>query len=506
MTWRDLVDLLRRHALLGADAPPAPTGAITAVSYDSRVVRPGAVFVALRGRQADGTAFAREAMARGAAGVVSEAPPPQGPEGAGAPWFTVTDARAALAQLAAAFHDHPSDAMRVVGITGTNGKTTTAYLAASIFEAAGVACGIVGTVGYRVGGATRPAIHTTPEAPELQAMLREMVDAGCGACAMEVSSHALALRRADAITFAAGVFTNLTRDHLDFHGDMERYFQAKARLFDLLPREAPGLVNVDDPRGAALAQTAARPVTFAVNRAADITPGPVSMGPGGVEFDVRTPRGALHVRSSLVGRPNVYNILAAVGTACALDVPFDAIERGVRALAGVPGRFEVVSSPADPVTVVVDYAHTDDALKNALETARPLTSGRLITVFGCGGDRDRTKRPLMGVVAARLSDVVVITSDNPRSEDPGRIIEDVRGGLVDAERRAGAADRVLSLVDRAEAIEAAIARARPGDLVLIAGKGHEKVQIIGDRALPFDDAEVARGVLARRRSKKGVRT
>jgi UDP-N-acetylmuramoyl-L-alanyl-D-glutamate--2,6-diaminopimelate ligase len=396
--------------------------------------------------------------------------------------------------------------MRVVGITGTNGKTTTAFLVASIFEAAGVSCGVLGTVGYRIRGATRPAPHTTPEAPELQSMLREMVAAGCGACAMEVSSHALALRRADAITFAAGVFTNLTRDHLDFHGDMEHYFQAKQRLFELLPPGAPGLVNADDPRAPALVRLVARPVTYAVNRAADITPGPLSLGPAGLEFDVRTPRGTLHVRSGLVGRPNVYNILAAVSTAAALDLPFDAIERGVRALAGVPGRFEVVSSPADGITVVVDYAHTDDALKNVLETARPLTSGRLITVFGCGGDRDRTKRPLMGAVAARLSDLVVITSDNPRSEDPLRIIEDVRGGLADAERRAGSADRVLAVVDRREAIEAAIGRARPGDLVLIAGKGHETVQVVGDRVLPFDDGAVAREVLARRRSGRGVRT
>jgi UDP-N-acetylmuramoyl-L-alanyl-D-glutamate--2,6-diaminopimelate ligase len=331
-----------------------------------------------------------------------------------------------------------------------------------------------------------------------------MVDSGSQACAMEVSSHALALRRVDGTTFAAAVFTNLTRDHLDFHGNMEDYFQAKRRLFEMLPPKAPGLINIDDPRGEAMARASARPVTYGVNGVADITPGPLSLSTDGVAFDVRTPRGTLRVRSPLVGRPNVYNILAAVSTAIALDVPFDAIERGVRALVGVPGRFQVVSEAADAVTVVVDYAHTDDALKNVLEVARPLTTGRLITVFGCGGDRDRTKRPLMGAVAARLSDVIVITSDNPRSEDPLRIIEDVRGGLADSERRAGAAHRVLAIVDRREAIESAIGRAQPGDLVVIAGKGHEKVQIVGERALPFDDVAVAREVLLRRRSKRGV--
>ena len=309
--------------------------------------------------------------------------------------------------------------MQVIGITGTNGKTTTAYLVASIFEAAGIRCGVLGTVAYRIGDEVRESTHTTPEAPDVQQLLREMVDQGCGACAMEVSSHALALRRVDGTTFSAGVFTNLTRDHLDFHVDMETYFQAKRRLFEMLPPGAPSLINTDDPKGAALVEIDGRPVTYAINRPADITPGPLSFTLDGLAFDVRTPRGTLHVRSKLVGRPNVYNILAAVSTAVALGLPFDAIEQGLLALDGVPGRFEVVSGPNDEITVVVDYAHTDDALRNLLETARPLARGRVITVFGCGGERDRTKRPLMGAVAGRLSDLIVITSDNPRSEDPG---------------------------------------------------------------------------------------
>jgi UDP-N-acetylmuramoyl-L-alanyl-D-glutamate--2,6-diaminopimelate ligase len=489
--------------------------AVSAVAYDSRSVTAGALFVALKGQHADGAVFARQAIERGAIAVVSEQPPP--PDVA-VPWTTVADARLALALLASAFYGDPSREMRVVGITGTNGKTTTAYLIASIFEAAGVRCGILGTVAYRVGpGANdvREAARTTPEAPDVQAMLREMVTRGCGACAMEVSSHALSLRRVEGMTFAAAVFTNLTRDHLDFHADMEDYFRAKRRLFEMLPAGVPSLLNADDPRGPSLADAGGRAVTYGISRPADIAPGPLSFSLEGLRFDVRTPRGTLQINSKLVGRPNVYNILAAVATATAMDVSFDAIERGIKQLAGVPGRFEVVSGAKDEVTVVVDYAHTDDALRNLLETARPLAPGRLITVFGCGGDRDRTKRPLMGAVASRLSDVLVITSDNPRSEDPARIIEEIQRGIpADARagaergaRRAGTRDpdaRQLAIVDRHEAIARAIELARPGDLVLVAGKGHEKYQVIGDRVLPFDDVAVAREALARRRTNSGV--
>ena len=504
MTWSELHGVLRDRNLVRthgvSQVRDATTAAadVTGIAYDSRAVTRGQVFVALKGLHADGTAFARQAIERGAAAVVSEQ---EKPDGVAVPWTVVQNARLALAYLAAAFYRDPSREMRTIGVTGTNGKTTTAYLLASIFEAAGVRCGILGTVAYRVGPGKddiREATRTTPEAPEVQALLREMVDRGCGACAMEVSSHALSLRRVDGMTFAAAIFTNLTRDHLDFHADMEDYFRAKRRLFEMLPRDAPSLLNVDDPRGAALADAGGRPVTFAIGKAADITPGPLSFSLDGLVFDVRTPRGALHVRSALVGRPNVYNILAAVSTATALDLPFDAIERGVQALPGVPGRFEIVSAAADEPTVVVDYAHTDDALRNLLETARPLAKGRLITVFGCGGDRDRTKRPLMGAVAGRLSDVIVITSDNPRSEDPDRIIEEVLRGITPDTRREEM--RLLTIPDRREAIGKAVGLARPGDLVLVAGKGHEKYQVIGDRVLPFDDTAVAREALARRRT------
>jgi UDP-N-acetylmuramoyl-L-alanyl-D-glutamate--2,6-diaminopimelate ligase len=287
---------------------------------------------------------------------------------------------------------------------------------------------------------------------------------------------------------------------------MDDYFRAKRRLFEMLPRDAPSLLNVDDPRGAGLADAGGRPVTYAIDRQADVMPGPLSFSLQGLAFDIRTSRGTVRVGSKLVGRPNVYNILAAVATATALDLPIDAIERGLQALDGVPGRFQVASGAKDDVTVVVDYAHTDDALRNLLETARPLAQGRLITVFGCGGDRDRTKRPLMGAVAGRLSDLIVITSDNPRSEDPARIIEEVQRGITPDTRR-DSAQRLLTIVDRREAITKAVELARPGDLVLVAGKGHEKYQVIGNRTLPFDDVAVAREALARRgawdRSKSG---
>lgn len=501
MTLRELlghaVRLLKAEATGELSDTP-----VTALAYDSRQVKPGAVFFALRGVNADGTRFVPQALAAGAIAVIAETAPPAGVT---VPWLRVPNARAALAQIAAAYYGDPSEKLALIGITGTNGKTTTSYVLASIFEAAGVKCGRIGTIGYRVGARELDAARTTPEAPELQHMLRDMLAEGCGACVMEVSSHALALRRADNLRFAAGIFTNLTRDHLDFHGDMEAYFSAKRRLFEILPEGAVGVINVDDRRGADLVAAARRPVTYAIDAAADVRPGPLSFSLDGLAFDVRTPRGALHVRSSLVGRPNAYNILAAAAAAMALDLPFSAIEKGISRLENVPGRFQVVSDPADDVRVIVDYAHTDDALKNLLETARPLATGRVVTIFGCGGDRDRTKRPLMGAVAARLSDLVVVTSDNPRGEDPERIIEEIQRGIVMP------ADRIapkgqsrgtpsLTIVDRREAIEKAIKDAKRGDLLLIAGKGHEKYQVIGDRTLPFDDVEVARAALARRRS------
>ncbi len=512
MTLGDLVTAAR---LLAPESVSLVTASgrgdlgVSAIVHDSRAAARGTVFVAVPGHRLDGAAFAADAIRRGALAVVAESPAPADVD-ATVPWLQTSNARAAMAELAAILHDDPSRRLTVVGVTGTNGKTTTTYLLASVFDAAGMPAGRLGTVSFRVGPSRadeRESSHTTPEAPEIQGMLATMIAKGCTACAMEVSSHALELHRVDGIHFAAAIFTNLTRDHLDFHGDMQRYFAAKKKLFAMLPSSAPVAVNVDDPRGVELAASLPNVVTFGQRRPAAVQPRNIEYSLEGLAFDVDTPKGTVAIRSPLIGRPNVSNILGVVAVAVALDVPLAAIERGIAGLDRVSGRFEVVSTSADDVRVVVDYAHTDDALKNLLETARPLAPGRVVTVFGCGGDRDRTKRPLMGAVAGRLSDSVILTSDNPRSEDPERIIDEIVRGL-DPTPEPGAPKRAgtpyLRIRDRREAIDRAIRTAQPGDLVLVAGKGHEKYQVIGERTLPFDDVEVARAALAQRRAASRV--
>ena len=467
---------------------------VTGVHFDSRDVTAGGVFVAVPGHRVDGADFAAEACARGAALVVAEIEPPGA---AACSWIRVPDARAALAALAAAFHGNPSRNLLVVGVTGTNGKTTTTYLLESILEHAGLAAGRISSIANRIGPeeAEHPAVHTTPEAPVIQALLGAMRDRGARACAMEVSSHAVALRRVEHVRFDAAVFTNLTRDHLDFHGDMERYFAAKRRLFELLPDGAPAVINIDDRRGVHLAETVSRPVTYALDKAADCMPGRLDLRADGTLIEARTPRGPLRLESPLIGRAAASNVLAAATAAVALDLPFEGIEAGVRALALVPGRMQTVSTSRDDVTVIVDSAHTDDALRGLLEAVRPLAERRIVTVFGCGGDRDAAKRPLMGLVATRLSDAVILTSDNPRSEDPDAIILDIERGI-------GRSDTpCLALADRGAAIARAIGDAAPGDAVVIAGKGHERYQVIGSRALPFDDVVAARAALDVRRSR-----
>ena len=477
---------------------------VTAVVYDSRQVTPGAIFVALAGTERDGTVYVPQALERGAAAVVAAVPAPAGVR---TPWIVAPHARRALAACAVAFNGHPSDHLLLVGVTGTNGKTTSTYLLEGIFRAAGWRSGRIGTIGYRIADQERSAARTTPEAPDLQRLLREMVDLECKACAIEVSSHALDLERVAFTRFGAAIFTNLTRDHLDYHVDMENYFAAKRRLFEMLPPEAPAAINLDDPRGERLATMTARPVTYALARPADVSPLSLSLSLDGIDAEIRTPSGDFRLQTRLPGRPNAYNVLGVVAACVALDIPLDTIAAGLADVAAVPGRFELVSGEADDVAVIVDYAHTDDALKNLLETARALARQRIITVFGCGGDRDRTKRPLMGAVAARLSDLVILTSDNPRSEDPIEIIEEIKRGLVPPERPTRHARQSvpavqttawLAIVDREEAITRAVLEAEPGDLVVVAGKGHESTQVIGDRVLPFADAEVARGALRRR--------
>ena len=468
----------------------SPTG----VFLDSREVGVDGVFVALPGLNTNGVVFADEAYSRGAALVVSEEDPPPGISG---PWIRVTHVRNTLAALAATFHDNPSRSLLVVGVTGTNGKTTTTYLLESIFQQAGLETGRMSSVSNRVAAdqPEEPSKHTTPEAPTVQFWLSSMRERSTKACVMEVSSHALSLQRVDYVDFKAGVFTNLSEEHLEFHGDMTRYFRAKARLFEMLAPESPAVVNIDDTYGKELAKTVTCPVTYGLDSSADIVPNRLELEPDRTHIEARTPRGVLHLTSPLVGRIAAYNIVAAAATAVSLDISFPGIEEGVRRFTGVSGRMEKVSSDCDDdLMVMIDFAHTEDALHGLLEAVRPLSRGNVVTVFGCGGDRDSAKRPLMGAVAANMSDRVVLTSDNPRSEQPLDIIADIECGLLNTKTP------YVTIPDREEAIVRAIVEANPGDLVVIAGKGHEHCQEIGTQLLPFEDGTVARMALSRRRA------
>jgi UDP-N-acetylmuramoyl-L-alanyl-D-glutamate--2,6-diaminopimelate ligase len=480
-----LGELLRRvpQARLQGD----PSLPVTEVAYDSRRISPGGLFVAIRGAVTDGNRFVDAARKKGAVAVVSEA----SPDGGG-PWAQVPDAREALALLSAAALGDPAESLRLVGVTGTNGKTTTTYLIDAALRAAGHTVGLIGTVQYRIGARLVEASRTTPESSDLQGLFRQMVDEGCTEAVMEVSSHSLELKRVHGCRFQVAVFTNLTRDHLDFHGDMERYFAAKRRLFDTYLREdGHAVVNADDDRAMALASVSRGQVwTYGIEGSAHVSASGISLSLKGTRFRARTPRGEFDVETPLIGRFNVENFLAGLTAALALGVDPAVALRGLLTMTGVPGRAERVNAGQD-FAVIVDYAHTDDALKNLLETVRELKPRRLITVFGCGGDRDRTKRPLMGAVAARLSDVVVVTSDNPRSEPPEAIIEEIQRGMNGSRR-----GERYAIVDRREAIARALEMAGPGDAVVIAGKGHETYQVLRDRTVPFDDRQVARELLA----------
>jgi UDP-N-acetylmuramoyl-L-alanyl-D-glutamate--2,6-diaminopimelate ligase len=454
---------------------------IANLAYDSREVESGTLFFCVPGEKVDGHEFAAAAVEAGAAALVVEReldlPVAQ---------LLVADARAAMAPLAARFWGDPTAELRVVGVTGTNGKTTTAFLVREILEAAGLRCGLLGTVKQVVGGVEEEVERTTPEAIELQATFRRMLEAGDRACAMEVSSHALALHRADAIHFEVALFTNLTQDHLDFHAGMGDYFQSKRRLFASGP--GTSIVNVDDSYGDRLATEFDCLRFSAQGWDADFAARDVSFDAMGSSLTVVEAAGATDVRIALPGHFNVANALAAFAAARAMGVDAETAAAGLRAAAPPPGRFEPVAE-GQPFAVLVDYAHTPASLENVLAAARQLTGGRLISVFGAGGDRDRGKRPQMGRAAAELSDLAIVTSDNPRSEDPGAIIEDVLAGIED-----GAAVEVEP--DRRAAIRLALTRARPGDTVLIAGKGHEQGQELADgRKVPFDDREVARSEL-----------
>jgi UDP-N-acetylmuramoyl-L-alanyl-D-glutamate--2,6-diaminopimelate ligase len=459
---------------------------IAEVTHDSRRVTTGAVFVAIHGIVTDGNEFVDQARKKGAIAVVSERPPRPG-----GTWVEVGDARAALALLSAAALGNPAERLSLVGVTGTNGKTTTTHLIDAVLRAAGEKVGLVGTVHYRIGERLTTAVRTTPESSDLQAMFREMVDASCRRAVLEVSSHSLDLKRVHGCRFEVAVFTNLTRDHLDFHGDMDRYFEAKRRLFDTLLREdGRAIINADDDRAGELRAASRAPVwTYGLDRPADLRASALRLSLEGSRFTATTPVGVVEIHSPLLGRFNVSNLLGALGASLALGIPLDVAAAGLASLPGVPGRLERVNAGQDFV-VIVDYAHTDDALKNLLETVRDLGPKRVITIFGCGGDRDRTKRPLMGAVASRLSDTVIVTSDNPRSEPPEAIIEEVRRGMP-----AGRGAEVLSVVDRREAIARALEMAHSGAAVVIAGKGHETSQTLRDRTVPFDDRQVVRDIL-----------
>jgi UDP-N-acetylmuramoyl-L-alanyl-D-glutamate--2,6-diaminopimelate ligase len=456
---------------------------IADLAYDARAVAPGALFFCVPGERADGHDFAADAVARGAAGLVVE----RALSGTFVPQVVVPDARTAMAQAADVFFGRPTAELEVVGVTGTNGKTTTAHLLHSVLDAAGRRPGLLGTVESRIGSERLPAVRTTAEAIDLQRAFRAMLDAGNRSCAMEATSHGSELQRLLGVRFAALVFTNLTRDHLDFHGTMERYFDAKRRLF-VADEPPPAAVNVDDAYGRRLADelraSAAAPLlTFGLDDAADLRAEDVELDASGASF--RAAGIELHTR--LPGRFNVLNALGTVAAARLLGLRDEEIARGIENLDRVPGRFELVDE-GQPFAVVVDYSHKPDALAGVLQAARDLARARVICVFGCGGDRDRGKRPLMGRIASELSDVALVTSDNPRSEEPEAIIAEIVAG----------ADGDLEVeVDRRAAIARAISLAREGDVVVIAGKGHEATQEVGGTLVPFDDREVAREALRR---------
>lgn len=489
------MDLLA--VLPGAEIEGAPETDITRVSHDSRAVAPGDLFVAIRGGKSDGLAHVPEALRRGAVAVLADT-------GAfldlgnAVPWVRVPDARRALALVAARLAGDPAEKLVLAGVTGTNGKTTTTTLLAALLEKRYGASGFIGTVGYRTGRKTVEASRTTPDAVLLQNLLAEMVDAKVPAAALEASSHALALERLAGCRFDVVVFTNLTRDHLDFHSDMEDYFLAKAKLFSMRKEGAAGVVNVDDPWGARLARESAGPILRTSSRGsddADVRAESIVCDLEGTSFELvrrNGPGPSFRIVSPLLGRFNADNLLSAAAAGLALGLTEAEIRAGCASVARVPGRLEPVEA-GQSYRILVDYAHTPDALERLLSAVRELTDRKIILVFGCGGDRDRGKRIPMGEIAGRMADIPIATSDNPRSEDPAAILAEVGAGL-----EASGATKALKIVDRHQAIRAAIELANPGTVVVLAGKGHETTQVIGDRELPFDDRAVAAEIVGKR--------
>ena len=504
MRLKDFLPLARAEEVVGD-----PGQKISGLTYDSRRVGAGQVFFAIPGEKTDGHDFIAEAIKRGAAVIVcnrSMTCPP------GVAWVRVKDVRRAMGHWSAHYYGRPSEKLKLVGVTGTNGKTTMTYLIESMLRAAGMEPGVIGTINYRYRGEEVPAHHTTPESLDLQELLDKMSRAGVAAVAMEVSSHALAQERVRGLDFDVGVFTNLSRDHLDYHRDMDDYFSAKSRLFtDYLKASAKpnkaAVIYADDPRGrklmAKLADEELEVWSYGESRQWDIHPLQVEKSVAGLRGKIGAKERTIEFVSTLIGAANLQNIMGAVGVGLALGLDAKAVAQGITQLRSVPGRLEKVANDRG-IAILVDYAHTPDALEKVLGAVRPLTDGRLITVFGCGGDRDRGKRPLMGEIAARLSDVAVLTSDNPRTENPLAILSEVETGVQKTKLKKIAAARLAVEpgycveADRRAAIRIALDAARPGDSVLIAGKGHEDYQILGAAKIHFDDREVAREESARR--------
>ncbi len=480
----ELLDVLKEKEVSGPQDIE-----IKGINYVSERVEEGSLFVAIKGFRTDGHLFINEALLKGARAVVVEK---KVPLGEGVTGILVPDTRKALALLADRFYYHPSKRLKLIGITGTNGKTTTSYLIEAILTANRKRCGLLGTIAHKIGGKTIPAQITTPESLDLQRYFSQLVEKRIRYAVMEVSSHSLELFRIEKVKFSIAVFTNLSIDHLDFHQTIDAYLEAKTGLFKRLAKRAFAVINIDDPRSKYIKErTPCSILTYGIEKEADIRARDIELSLKGSSFRVKTNQGDLDINLPLPGRHNVYNALAAIGVCSLLKIPPSAIKKGLERVKSIPGRFERIDEGQD-FSVIVDYAHTDDALERVLVTCRELTKGRIILVFGCGGDRDRSKRPLMGEVAARCSDYTIITNDNPRSEEPLSIASSIEVGM---ERGNG---RYTIILDREEAIRKALEEAALGDLVLIAGKGHETTQTIGTQVLPFDDREVARRILRER--------
>lgn len=486
---RNLSELLSAAGITPLGGEPIPDVALSSLTDDSRKVRPGSCFVAISGTRQDGARFIDQTRSNGASAIIGG---PDLPESTGVPTVRVADPRRALSPLAAAFYalgGRDSRPLQLIGVTGTNGKTTVTWLLRSILKTAGRKTAMLGTVEYDLISEKRPAPLTTPGAIELCENLATARDAGADSAVFEVSSHALDQGRCDGLAFAAGIFTNLTGDHLDYHATMDAYASAKKRLFERLPGDAIAVVNADDPRGGEFAFASSAPVVLygIASQRVDVRGELQLLDRCGTSFALHANHLRVPIRLPLIGTHNVANALAAGATALGLGIPFDAIQDGLESVQGVPGRLQRVEPNGWPFSVLVDYAHTDDALRNVLAALRPLTPGRLMCVFGCGGDRDRAKRPRMAAAVAELADVAFVTSDNPRTESPAAIIDEILTGFA-----ANSDCRVETEIDRRAALFSAIGDAREGDTILIAGKGHENYQLVGDRVLPFDDVEVAR--------------